>query len=143
MTRSPTFSPATETTTPPRTVGPAAPRPSPLGQTSPASPWRHDRAYRRASLSPARFPSIRTCQVDGAGTRPGAIEECSIGFAALQHLGRTKFDRQADSRYSKFSGRPIRGDSESRSGADRRTEAEPQLLSHCLAGDGPRRVAPS
>src|SRR5258707_982260 len=66
MTRSPTFSPATETTTPPRTVGPAAPRPSPLGQTSPASPWRHNRAYRRASLSPARFPSICACQVDGA-----------------------------------------------------------------------------
>src|SRR5712671_1571932 len=66
MTRSRTFSPAAETTTPPRTFGPAAPRPSPPGPTSPASPWLHNRAYRRASLSPSRFPSICTWQVDGA-----------------------------------------------------------------------------
>src|SRR6266478_5878319 len=68
MTRSPTFSPAAENTTPPRTFGPAAPKPSPPGPTSPASPWRHNRAYRRASLSPSRFPLICTCQVDGAVT---------------------------------------------------------------------------
>src|SRR5712671_3037108 len=66
MTRSPTFSPAAETTTPPQTSGPAAPRPSPPGTTSPASPWLHNHAYRRASLSPLRFPSICRCQVDGA-----------------------------------------------------------------------------
>src|SRR6267378_3267461 len=67
MTRSRTFSPAAETTIPPRTFGSAAPRRSPPGPTSPASPWLHNRAYRRASLSPSRFPSICTCQVDGAG----------------------------------------------------------------------------
>src|SRR5437016_1083563 len=55
MTRSRTFSPAAETTTPPRTFGPVAPRHSPPGLTSPASPWLHNRAYRRASLSPSRF----------------------------------------------------------------------------------------
>src|SRR6202521_5093364 len=66
MTRSPTFSPAAETTTPPQTSGPAAPRPSPPGPTSPASPWLHNHAYRRASLRPLRFPSICRCQVDGA-----------------------------------------------------------------------------
>src|SRR5438045_891450 len=51
MTSSPTFSPAAETTTPPPTSGPDAPRPSPPGPTSPASPWRHNHAYRRASLN--------------------------------------------------------------------------------------------
>src|SRR5258708_4792176 len=66
MTRSPTFSPTAETTTPPQTSGPAAPRPSPLGPTSQASPWLHNHAYRRASLSTSRFPSICRCQVDGA-----------------------------------------------------------------------------
>src|SRR6185295_15625537 len=66
MTSSPTFSPAAETTTPPPTSGPAAPRPSPPGPTSPASPWRHNHAYRRASLSQSRFRSICRCQVDGA-----------------------------------------------------------------------------
>src|SRR6266446_6039799 len=38
MTRSPTFSPAAETTTPPQTFGPAAHRPSLPGLTSPALP---------------------------------------------------------------------------------------------------------
>jgi hypothetical protein len=60
------FSPAAETTAPPQTSGPAAPRPSPLGPTSPVSLWLHNQAYRRASLSPSRFPSICRCQVDGA-----------------------------------------------------------------------------
>ena len=59
--------PAAETTTPPPTSGPAAPMPSPPGPTSPASPWRHNHAYRRASLTRSRFPSICSCQVDGAG----------------------------------------------------------------------------
>src|SRR6202163_1574167 len=66
MTRWPTFSPAAETTTPPQTSGLSAPRPSPPGPTSPASPWLHNHAYRRASLSPSRFPSICRSQVDGA-----------------------------------------------------------------------------
>ena len=66
MTRSPTFSPAVETTTSPRTSGPVSPRPSPPGPTSPASPWLNNQAYRRASLNPSHFPSICTCQVDGA-----------------------------------------------------------------------------
>src|SRR6267154_2590366 len=73
MTRSPTFSPAAETTTPPQTSGPAAPRPSPPGPTSPASPWLHNHAYRRASLSPLRFPSICRCQVDGAVQGRGGL----------------------------------------------------------------------
>src|SRR5207248_7981396 len=72
MTRSPTFSPAAETTIPPRTSGSAAPRPSPPGPTSPASPWLHNHAYRRVSLSPSRFPSICRSQVDGAGRRSRA-----------------------------------------------------------------------
>src|SRR6202047_4227464 len=58
MTRWPTFSTAAETTTPPQTSGLSAPRPSPPGPTSPASPWLHNHAYRRASLSPSRLPSI-------------------------------------------------------------------------------------
>src|SRR6266478_1749854 len=58
MTRSPTFSPAAETTTPPQTSGLSAPRPSPPGPTSPASPWLHNHAYRRASLGPSPLPSI-------------------------------------------------------------------------------------
>src|SRR6202035_4866479 len=75
MIRSPTFSPAAETTTPPRTSGSAAPRPSPPGPTSPASPWLHNHAYRRASLSPSRFPSICRSQVDGApGSDPDPID---------------------------------------------------------------------
>src|SRR5438034_10174038 len=66
MTRWPTFSPAAETTTPLQTSGPAAPRPSPPGLTSPAPPWLHNHAYRQTSLSPSRLPSNCTCQVDGA-----------------------------------------------------------------------------
>ena len=50
-----------------RTSGSAAPRPSPPGPMSPGSSWRHNHAYRRASLSPSRFPTICRCQVDGAG----------------------------------------------------------------------------
>src|SRR6267378_1018910 len=54
MTRSPTFSPAAETTTPPQTSGPAAPRPSSLGPTSPASLWLHNqRIAGRRSAHPA------------------------------------------------------------------------------------------
>src|ERR1700758_4273061 len=49
-----------------RTSGSAAPRPSPPGPMSPGSSWRHNHAYRRASLSPSRFPTICRCQVDGA-----------------------------------------------------------------------------
>ena len=57
--------PAAETTTPPQT-GPAAPRRSPPGPTSPAPPRLHIHAYRPASLTPSRFPSICRSQVDGA-----------------------------------------------------------------------------
>src|SRR5438067_449475 len=64
MTRSPTFSPAAETTTPPQTSDLAAPRLSTPGPTSPASSWLHNHAYCRASLSPLFFPSIVRCQVD-------------------------------------------------------------------------------
>src|SRR5258708_1089670 len=74
MTRSPTFSPAAETTTPPQTSGPAAPRLSPPGPTSPALPWRHNHTHRRASLSPLRFPSICRCQVDGAAAAVVAFD---------------------------------------------------------------------
>src|SRR5882762_1061580 len=100
MTRSPTVSPATETTTPPRTVGPAAPRPSPLGQTSPASPWRHNRAYRRASLSPARFPSICTCQVDGAGFgyQRGRLVDGRIGRMGEHITSQEPLHHTADTR---------------------------------------------
>jgi DDE superfamily endonuclease len=66
--------PRPETTTPPQTSGPAAPRPSPPGPTSPASPWLHNHGYSRASLSPSRFPSICTCQVDGACWQVGMPE---------------------------------------------------------------------
>src|SRR5271165_7031294 len=64
------ISPVAETTTPPQTSGLAAPRPSPPGPKSLVSLWLHNHAYRRASLSPSRFPSIYRCQVDGAGRRP-------------------------------------------------------------------------
>src|SRR5205085_5453287 len=47
MIKSPMFSPAAETTTPPPTSSPAAPRPSPPGPTSPASLWLHNHAYHR------------------------------------------------------------------------------------------------
>src|SRR6266404_1341063 len=66
MTRWPTFSSAAETTTPPQTSGPAAPRPSPPGPTSPALPWLHNARIAGASLCPSRASSIGTCQVDGA-----------------------------------------------------------------------------
>src|ERR1700738_1597058 len=92
MTRSPTFSPAAEQTTPPQTSGPPAPRPSPPGPTSPASPWLHNHAYRRASLSPSRFPSICRSQVDGAlwvqGYPDQAVRTASAGVdeaAAIDH----------------------------------------------------------
>ena len=58
--------PAPEITTLPQVSGPTAPRPSPPGPMSPASPWLHNHAYRRASLSPSRFPPIYRCQVDDA-----------------------------------------------------------------------------
>src|SRR5260370_32851624 len=70
MTRSPTISPAAETTTPPQTSGSAAPRPSPPGPTSPAAPWLHNHAHRPASLNPSRLPLICRCQVDGACRPP-------------------------------------------------------------------------
>ena len=60
------LSPAVETTIPPQTSGPAVRGLSPLGPTSPAPPWLHNHAYRRASLSPWRFRSICRSQVDGA-----------------------------------------------------------------------------
>src|ERR1700749_4583095 len=66
MTRSPTFSPAAETTTPPPTSDLTARRPSPPGPTLLALSWRHDHPYCPASLSPSRFLSICECQVDGA-----------------------------------------------------------------------------
>src|ERR1700738_4818182 len=102
MTRSPTFSPAAETTTPPRTSGSAAPRPSPPGPTSPASPWRHNHAYRRASLSPSRFPSICRSQVDGAVSDCNMTEFAPSGssahsLGALQLLERAAcFDEEQD-----------------------------------------------
>jgi transposase-like protein len=52
--------PAAETTTLPQPSGLAAPGPSPPGPTSPASPWLDNRACRRVSLNPFRFPS--TCR---------------------------------------------------------------------------------
>src|ERR1700732_3865264 len=90
MTSSPTFSPAAETTTPPPTSGPAAPRPSPPGPTSPASPWLHNHAYRRASLSRSRFPSICRSQVDGAAAALIAAEldaDRPIGVVELGLFG--------------------------------------------------------
>src|ERR1700730_14085985 len=87
MTRSPTFSPAAETTTPPQNFGPAAPRPSPPGPMSPGSSWLHNHAYRRASLSPSRFPTICRCQVDGAHRSPAS----SLGGEA-QELPRHRID---------------------------------------------------
>jgi hypothetical protein len=72
MTRSPTFSPAAETTTPPPTSDLTARRPSPPGPPSLALPWRHDHPYCPASLSPSRFLSICECQVDGAGRNTAA-----------------------------------------------------------------------
>src|SRR5271169_3413291 len=47
MIKSPMFSAAAETTTPPQTSSPAAPRPSPPGPTSPASLWLHNHEYHR------------------------------------------------------------------------------------------------
>src|SRR5207247_3343163 len=85
MTRWPTFSPAAETTTPLQTSGPAAPRPSPPGPTSPAPPWLHNHAYRQTSLSPSRLPSNCTCQVDGAREKPAARGD-PVG-AVLHQLG--------------------------------------------------------
>src|SRR6202011_3959595 len=93
MIRSPTFSPAAETTTPPRTSGSAAPRPSPPGPTSPASPWLHNHAYRRAALSPSRFPSICRSQVDGAVlTSSGPSWHCRhyISLTAVLEFGPTE-----------------------------------------------------
>src|SRR5205823_12997226 len=58
MIKSPMCSPAAETTTPPQTSGPAAPRPSPPGPMSPASLWLHNHAYHRHLSAPSRFPSI-------------------------------------------------------------------------------------
>ena len=55
MTRSPTFSPVVETTTPPQTSGPAAPRPSPPGPKSLVSLWLHNHAYSRASSAHPAF----------------------------------------------------------------------------------------
>src|SRR5271169_3299842 len=47
MIKSPMFSAAAETTTPPQTSSLAAPRPSPPGPASPASLWLHNQAYHR------------------------------------------------------------------------------------------------
>src|SRR5271154_4508987 len=47
MIKSPMFSAAAETTTPPQTSSLAAPRPSPPGPASPASLWLHNHAYHR------------------------------------------------------------------------------------------------
>src|SRR5438270_13585966 len=69
MIKSPMCSPAAETTTPPQTSGPAAPRPSPPGPMSPASLWLHNHAYHRHCSVPSRFPSICRCQGDGADWR--------------------------------------------------------------------------
>src|SRR6202035_3513231 len=51
----PPFSPVAETTTPPQTSGPAAPRPSPPGPKSLVLLWLHNHAYRRAIAQPIPF----------------------------------------------------------------------------------------
>src|SRR6202043_2025655 len=66
MTRSPTFSPAVENTTPPRTSGPVSPKAEPTWADVTGLAMANNHAYRRASLNPSRFPPICTCQVDGA-----------------------------------------------------------------------------
>src|SRR6202035_560042 len=92
MTRSPTLSPAAETTTRPRTSGSAAPRRSPPGPTSPASPWLHNHAYRRPrsahrafrqsaddklTVPGEEFEEPHTGTLAGATTSAGSVAEAT------------------------------------------------------------------
>jgi hypothetical protein len=137
MTRSPTFSPAVETTTPPQTSGPAAPRPSPPGPTSPAMSWLHNYAHCRASLSLSRFPSISRCQVDGASATH--VERTIVLFCAASPILAPCFRDQQ--RRTPQSGADPRGMSRRRAlPADARGTRKPQ--SSRTASSAPGRWRP-
>ena len=66
MNRSPTFSPAAPTKTPPPSFIPPATKHSPPGPRLPAWRWPRNHACRRPPLNPSRLPLFHRRQVDGA-----------------------------------------------------------------------------
>src|SRR5271165_3326783 len=69
MIRSPTFSPAAPTKTPPPSFVPPAVKRSTLGPRLPARRWLRNHACRRPSLNPSRLSLFHRRQVDGAPGR--------------------------------------------------------------------------
>src|ERR1700760_187699 len=80
MIRSPTFSPAVPTKTPPLNFILPAARHSPPGARSPASPWRRDHAGRRPSSDPLRLSRSDSRQLDGAPLGALSIPDCWLLF---------------------------------------------------------------
>src|SRR5271168_1107096 len=96
MIKSPMFSAAAETTTPPQTSSPAAPRPSPPGPTSPASLWLHNHEYHRhrSAHRALRQSADAKLTVPGGAFRVGS-ERC-VGLNDRADYGGRDFRRAVD-----------------------------------------------
>src|SRR6201994_1749175 len=99
MIRSPTFSPAVPTKTPPLNFIPPAARHSPPGPRSLASPWRRDLAGRRPSSDPLRPSRSNSRQLDGAvgGSYPYAARRAVQYGDGWYALTGTKYGDEFDS----------------------------------------------
>src|SRR5271166_1138244 len=75
MIRSPTFSPAAPTKTPPPSFVPLAVKRSTLGPRLPARRWLRNHACRRPSLNPSRLSLFHRRQVDGAAAPDGPASQ--------------------------------------------------------------------
>src|SRR5271169_4701945 len=87
MIKSPMFSAAAETTTPPQTSSLAAPRPSPPGPASPASLWLHNHAYHRHRSAHRALRQSADAKLTVPAEQvlvPGAAQDLHIAGPALR-----------------------------------------------------------
>src|SRR5271165_1658536 len=102
MIRSPTFSPAAPTKTPPPSFVPPAVKRSTLGPRLPARRWLRNHACRRPSINPSRLSLFHRRQVDGA-----PAPQCAAA-ASLTPID-TQSDLQRGAR-SKHQGKPAQSE---------------------------------
>ena len=72
----------------------------------------------------------------------GLLSQAQMDLKRYQMLAQAKFDRQAAGRGSGLHRAAIPRHGETRSGADRRADAQHRLLPHRLSGHRPHRAAP-